>query len=82
MARAPKVGRNHACPCGSGKKYKQCCAGRAAAPNPWINRLMIGAVLALIAGAVAAGISSFGEHPSSTGAGPGRVWSPEHGHYH
>jgi uncharacterized protein len=21
----PKVGRNEACPCGSGKKYKQCC---------------------------------------------------------
>lgn len=23
---APKVGRNEPCPCGSGKKYKQCCA--------------------------------------------------------
>ncbi|MBL7545899.1 MAG: SEC-C domain-containing protein [Bdellovibrionaceae bacterium] len=22
----PKVGRNDACPCGSGKKYKKCCA--------------------------------------------------------
>ena len=22
---APKVGRNHPCPCGSGKKYKKCC---------------------------------------------------------
>lgn len=22
---APKVGRNDACPCGSGRKYKQCC---------------------------------------------------------
>lgn len=22
---APKVGRNDPCPCGSGKKYKQCC---------------------------------------------------------
>ena len=21
----PKIGRNDACPCGSGKKYKQCC---------------------------------------------------------
>jgi preprotein translocase subunit SecA len=26
--KAPKVGRNDPCPCGSGKKYKQCC-GRA-----------------------------------------------------
>jgi uncharacterized protein YchJ len=23
----PKVGRNDACPCGSGKKYKKCCGG-------------------------------------------------------
>jgi uncharacterized protein len=23
---APKVGRNEPCPCGSGKKFKQCCA--------------------------------------------------------
>jgi SWIM/SEC-C metal-binding protein len=24
-----KIGRNEPCPCGSGKKYKRCCAGRA-----------------------------------------------------
>jgi hypothetical protein len=24
---APKVGRNDACPCGSGKKFKKCCLG-------------------------------------------------------
>ena len=23
----PKAGRNEACPCGSGKKYKRCCGG-------------------------------------------------------
>ena len=23
----PKIGRNDPCPCGSGKKYKKCCAG-------------------------------------------------------
>lgn len=27
-----KVGRNEACPCGSGRKFKRCCAGNA--PNP------------------------------------------------
>ncbi len=27
----PKVGRNDPCPCGSGKKYKKCCLGKA--PN-------------------------------------------------
>ena len=25
----PKVGRNAPCPCGSGKKYKQCCLGKS-----------------------------------------------------
>ena len=25
---APKVGRNDPCPCGSGKKYKKCCAAK------------------------------------------------------
>ena len=25
--RKPKIGRNHPCPCGSGKKYKRCCGG-------------------------------------------------------
>ena len=25
----PKVGRNEQCPCGSGKKYKQCCGKNA-----------------------------------------------------
>jgi SEC-C motif-containing protein len=26
---APKVGRNEPCPCGSGRKFKKCCAGRS-----------------------------------------------------
>lgn len=30
-AAGPKVGRNHPCPCGSGKKYKKCCADLPAA---------------------------------------------------
>jgi SEC-C motif-containing protein len=25
---APKTGRNDPCPCGSGKKFKKCCAGK------------------------------------------------------
>ena len=28
--RATPIGRNDRCPCGSGKKYKQCCSGRLA----------------------------------------------------
>ena len=30
---APKVGRNELCPCGSGKKFKRCCADRPAPPG-------------------------------------------------
>ncbi len=28
-----KIGRNDPCPCGSGKKYKKCCALVVAAPS-------------------------------------------------
>jgi len=28
-----KIGRNHPCPCGSGKKYKNCCLNRKMTPN-------------------------------------------------
>ncbi|BFM11001.1 YchJ family protein [Simiduia litorea] len=28
----PKLGRNDPCPCGSGKKHKQCCINRVAIP--------------------------------------------------
>lgn len=29
-----KIGRNAPCPCGSGKKYKQCCLSKASAQHP------------------------------------------------
>ena len=28
-----KIGRNDPCPCGSGKKYKKCCATKALGPR-------------------------------------------------
>jgi uncharacterized protein len=28
VRRAPKIGRNELCPCGSGRKYKHCCYGK------------------------------------------------------
>lgn len=33
QVRARKVGRNGPCPCGSGKKFKKCCMGRAASAS-------------------------------------------------
>lgn len=36
-----KIGRNELCPCGSGKKYKQCClkksTGKRKLTAKWIN---------------------------------------------
>lgn len=31
--REPRVGRNAPCPCGSGRKYKQCCMRKAVSPS-------------------------------------------------
>ena len=45
-----KPGRNEACPCGSGKKYKRCCGRDSfAAPPPKLLSLSeIGALVALV----------------------------------
>ena len=34
-----KIGRNHPCPCGSGKKYKKCCLQKVAQKNHQYNTL-------------------------------------------
>jgi len=74
-----KAGRNDLCPCGSGKKSKRCCqTGQA---TGWSSKLLMGLVLAVIAGAVVAGFLSFSDDPAA-GANAGKVWSQEHGHYH
>ena len=75
-----KAGRNDKCPCGSGKKYKQCRAAKQA--QAWTGRVMMGMVLVMLLGAVYAGITAVTSDPSSATGGPGKVWSPEHGHYH
>lgn len=69
-----RPGRNEPCPCGSGKKFKHCCASkRDGFPSGVIALLIAGAILA----AIIAGFSS-----ARSDSGPRRVWSPEHGHYH
>ena len=69
-----KVGRNETCPCGSGKKYKQCCESKAAGGVQ--STVLMVLIAAAIVAAILAGFSSSG---SSEG---GRVYSAEHGHYH
>lgn len=79
MATSVKPGRNDLCSCGSGKKYKQCCATKTA--NARSSRVLIAVVAAAVLGGIAAGVLRFRESSSAT-PGPGLVWSPEHGHYH
>ena len=43
-----KVGRNDPCPCGSGRKYKNCCEGKTAAKDALYSKglpILLGAVL-------------------------------------
>ncbi len=80
MSRHTKPGRNDLCACGSGKKSKNCCAAKTAS-STWTTRVLIALVAAAILGGVAAGVFSYGEDASAT-AVPGKVWSPEHGHFH
>ncbi len=96
-----KVGRNELCPCGSGARYKHCCAEKS---NRRVSRftltaLMVGGVLAVALLALAmsqkqsgtsgsapvagAPVPVGGNTPQPPGPAPaGKVWSPEHGHWH
>lgn len=73
---ATKAGRNDPCPCGSGKKFKKCCAEKTAA-NRTSTILMVVLGAALI-GAIAVGFVTFKSEPQMGG----KVWDPAHGHYH
>ena len=78
--RTVKPGRNDPCPCGSTKKFKKCCAVKEQR-NRYGN-ILIALVLATVFGALLYSISSRGEENASATPGVGRVWSPEHGHWH
>jgi hypothetical protein len=72
-----KTGRNEPCPCGSGRKYKQCCLTKSTRMPPWQKALawLIGAVF--LAGLIGILATFAGHNPESN-----RVWSEEHGHWH
>lgn len=70
-----KVGRNDACPCGSGKKFKQCCESKGTGGTQ--SRIILVLIAAAIVAAILAGFSNRG-----SSSNVGRVWSAEHGHYH
>jgi hypothetical protein len=71
------IGRNAPCPCGSGKKYKHCCALKAQ-KMPFSSRVLMSVIgLILLTGAVVM-VMSLDDEPT----GPRRVWSEEHQHFH
>ncbi len=80
MARVSRVGRNKSCPCGSGKKYKQCCERKESrlSPAAWL------AIAGIAAAVLAALVFSFSSATQvATGiCPPGQVWSMDHGHCH
>jgi hypothetical protein len=76
-----KIGRNSPCLCGSGKKYKQCCEGKADVRSKFMMKwvaIVLGGVMLLGALALLSSWSS----TDRAALQPGRVWSAEHGHYH
>ncbi|MEW5875006.1 MAG: SEC-C metal-binding domain-containing protein [Candidatus Zixiibacteriota bacterium] len=108
-----RIGRNELCPCGSGKKAKNCHGEgyRAAGKNRTV--LLVGAVIALVAIVAVVMMQGDSNLPLQAGparpmttttttpvttaqtpasqnlnapqpgpAPPGKVWSPEHGHWH
>ncbi len=106
MAMSSKTGRNEPCPCGSGLKYKRCCALKEAEAASKSGVVVLLVLLLLVgSGVIFAAvmvINAQGEgqeaadqktevvrrspgQPTPQPPGPvpdGKVWSPEHGHYH
>ena len=76
------VGRNDPCPCGSGKKHKHCCAGKAnrSKDSVWTSVLV---ALVLLGGLLIAGVAfTRSGDEGSAAPPPGKVWSEEHQHWH
>ena len=75
-----KVGRNDPCPCGSGKKYKQCCEKKASALSSTAWLTIVGVAIA----ALVVLVMNFTTDTAVTNAAcpPGQVWSVDHGHCH
>jgi hypothetical protein len=77
-----KIGRNTPCPCGSGKKYKQCCEGKAAERSNVVTKWIAVVVVGLIALGTIGFLASLSNADQSGATGTRRVWSVEHNHWH
>jgi SEC-C motif len=79
MAHYPQAGRNDSCPCGSRKKFKKCCELKKTRERA--STMLMVLVGAIVIGGLAVAFTSLNDDSVSPNT-PGRVWSPEHGHYH
>ena len=74
--------RNEPCPCGSGKKFKQCCEGKRQSSSQWLALVSV-IIFAIAAVWVVAGVMRRSAEPAPADDPlSGRVWSEEHGHWH
>jgi SEC-C motif len=76
----PEIGRNAPCPCGSGLKYKRCCALKEERTSVGSRIALSLVALMLIGGAIFL-LASLNEFGDRSGAQT-RVWSEAHGHWH
>lgn len=79
QVKGPKVYRNDPCPCGSGKKFKQCCAAEEVVE---VSGSFFRVAMVLMAGAGVFLTVAIGRAMFSDVEGPKRVWSADHGHWH
>jgi hypothetical protein len=77
---AAQTSRNAPCPCGSGKKYKHCCALKPAKTS-LAGRVAVSLIALMLAGGALVMLLSL-DDLDAEGTGPRRVWSPEHQHWH
>ncbi len=74
-----EIGRNQSCPCGSGLKYKRCCALKSARMSTG-SRVMLGAIALILIGGAAFMLSGLRDNRDGTAA-PARVWHGDHWDY-
>lgn len=80
MMAKKKAERNDPCPCGSGKKYKNCCQGKEG--TSFKSTLGIfGIAVAVILGLLIVGMALSGSDGRQD-CPPGLVWSDAHNHCH
>ncbi len=77
-----KIGRNDPCSCGSGKKYKQCCEGKAAEKTTFLTKWIAVTVGVLVLLVAVGTVASYFFDDQGNDAPPGKVWSADHGHWH